>query len=391
MLRATKVRLYPTPEQAEYFNAQFGAVRFAYNKALHIKKQAYIRHGVNLSPRKDLKPLLAVAKKSRKYAWLKEYDSIALQQALINLDSAFSNFFNPRLTARFPTFKRKLGRQSSYHCVGIKVLDRAIKIPKLSLVEARIHRDINGEVKSITISRSATGKYYASILCEDGQDPPKKFSLINRVTGYDMGLSHYVIPSNGDKVNNPRHLINARGNLRRKQKSLSRKQKGSANRRKARQQLSALHERVANARADFQHKLSRAIVDENQAVIVETLKSANMMKNHKLARAIGDAGWHSFITKLHYKAAETGVHLVKLDQWFASSKTCHCCEHTMPEMPLHKRIWQCPVCDVEHDRDVNAAINIQRKGMMELCAAGLVVHSAHGGQRKSVTQTVAAY
>lgn len=389
MLRATKVRIYPTPEQAEFLNAQFGAVRFAYNKALHIKKQAYQRHGVSLSPRKDLKPLLAVAKKSRKYSWLKEYDSIALQQAVINLDVAFSNFFNPKLKASFPAFKRKHGRQSSYHCVGIKVIDGAIKIPKISPIEARLHREITGTLKSITLSRSATGKYYASILYDDGAETPAKPVQISSVTGLDMGLSHYIIKSNGEKTPNPRHIINASRNLRRKQKALSRKKKGSANRRKARLQLAGIHERVANARADFQHKLSRTIVDENQAVIVETLKAANMMKNHSLARAIGDAGWAGFITKLEYKAAEKGVHLVKLDQWFASSKTCHCCGHKMPEMPLNKRIWQCPECGVEHDRDINAAINIECKGILELQAAGLVV-SAHGGQRKSVTQTVAA-
>ncbi|ECE8193016.1 transposase [Salmonella enterica subsp. enterica serovar Kottbus] len=389
MLRATKVRIYPTPEQAEYLNAQFGAVRFAYNKALHIKKHAYQRHGVSLSPRKDLKPLLAVAKKSRKYAWLKKYDSIALQQAVINLDVAFSNFFNPKLKARFPAFKRKLGRQSSYHCVGIKVLDSAIKIPKISPIEARLHRETVGTVKSITLSRSATGKYYASILCDDGAEAPAKPALISNVTGLDMGLSHYAIKSNGDKIPNPRYLINASRNLRRKQKALSRKKKGSANRHKARVQLAGVHERVANTRADFQHKLSRTIVDESQAVIVETLKVANMMKNHHLARAIGDAGWSGFIAKLEYKAAEKGVHLVKLDQWFASSKTCHCCGHKMPEMPLNKRIWQCPECGVEHDRDINAAINIECRGILELQAAGLVV-SAHGGQRKSVKLTVAA-
>lgn len=389
MLRATKVRIYPTPEQAEYLNAQFGAVRFAYNKALNIKKQAYQRHGVNLNPRKDLKPLLAVAKRSRKYAWLKEYDSIALQQAVINLDIAFSNFFNPKLKARFPSFKRKHGKQSSYHCVGVKVLDGAVKIPKIPAIEARLHREITGTLKSITLSRSATGKYYASLLCDDGMEAPAKPVLISGVTGLDMGLSHYVIKSNGEKTLNPRHIINASRNLRRKQKALSRKKKGSANRRKSRMQLAGVHERIANARADFQHKLSRAIVDENQAVIVETLKAANMMKNHCLARAIGDAGWTGFITKLEYKAAEKGVHLVKLDQWFASSKTCHCCGHKMPEMKLNKRIWQCPECGVEHDRDINAAINIERRGILELQAAGLVV-SAHGGQRKSVIQTVAA-
>ena len=391
MLRATKVRIYPTLEQAEYLNAQFGAVRFAYNKALHIKKHAYKHRGVSLNPRKELKPFLAVAKKSRKYAWLKEYDSIALQQAVINLDVAFSNFFNPKLKARFPAFKRKHGRQSSYHCVGIKVLDGAIKIPKVSAIEARLHREIIGTLKSITISRSSTGKYYAALLCDDGVEAPAKPTLISNVTGLDMGLTHFAIRSDGTKVANPRHLINASRNLRRKQKALSRKKKGSANRRKSRMQLAGVHERIANARADFQHKLSRAIVDENQAVIVETLKSANMMKNHHLARAIGDAGWSGFISKLEYKAAEKGVHVVKLDQWFASSKTCHCCGHKMPEMPLNRRIWQCPECEVDHDRDINAAINIRQKGILELCAAGLVVQPAHGGQRKSVIQSVAAY
>ncbi|PQQ22137.1 transposase, partial [Photorhabdus luminescens] len=183
---------------------------------------------------------LSVAKKSRRYAWLKAYDAIALQQAVINLDMAFSHFFNPKLKARFPAFKRKHGRQSSYHCVGVKVLDGAIKIPKLSPIEARLHREMTGEVKSITLSRSATGKYYASILCDDSMAAPEKPSLITQMTGLDMGLSHYAIKSSGDKMANPRHLINAGRNLRRKQKALSRKQKGSANRRKARQRLAAV-------------------------------------------------------------------------------------------------------------------------------------------------------
>ncbi|MHA3729659.1 RNA-guided endonuclease InsQ/TnpB family protein, partial [Yersinia enterocolitica] len=336
---------------------------------------------------KHIQPLLPIAKKSHSYSWLKQADSNSLQVALQNLDQAFKNFFEKR--AKYPRFKRKHGSQSSYHCSSLKITADTIKIPKISAIRANIHREIVGKVKSITITRSATGKYYASILCDNGIETPAKPSKISRVMGMDMGLSHYAIMSDGVKVANPRHLINASRNLRRKQKALSRKQKGSANRKKARIRLAALHERVANARADFQHKLSRAIVDENQAVIVETLKTANMMKNHNLARAIGDASWHSFITKLEYKAVEKGVHLVKLEQWFASSKTCHCCGYKMPEMPLHKRIWRCPECGVEHDRDINAALNIRQKGILELKAAGLVV-SAHGGQRKSVVQTVAA-
>lgn len=147
--------------------------------------------------------------------------------------------------------------------------------------------------------------------------------------------------------------------------------------------MATVHERVANARADFQHKLSRAIVDENQAVIVETLKAVNMMKKPLPSRAIGDAGWHGFITKLEYKATAAGVHMVKLDQWFARLKPCHCCGNKMSELPLHKRIWQCPECGVEHDRDINAALNIRHKDITELQSAELVV-STHGGQRKSV-------
>jgi putative transposase len=386
MKRATKVRLYPTTEQEAFLNAQFGAVRFAYNKALHISRHRYQRHGVSVSIKHDLKPLLAVGKRSRRYSWLKEYDSLALQQAVINLDAAFGHFFKRR--ARFPAFKRKQGKQSSYHPNG-KVLTDAIQLPKMAPIKAIIHRDIIGKVSSITVSRGATGKYYASILCDDGLAAPAKPVLITRVTGCDLGLSHYLIQSSGEKTANPRPLVRASRNLRRKQKALSRKIKGSANRTKARLLVAKCHEHVANARADFQHKLSRTLIDENQAVIVETLKAANMLKNHRLARHIADASWFGFVMKLEYKAEQAGKHLVKIDQWFASTKTCHCCGYKMAEMPLTKRIWPCPACGVEHDRDINAAINIQRKGITELQAAGLVV-SAHGGQRKSVISTVAA-
>lgn len=386
MKRAAKVRIYPDDEQAAFLNAQFGAVRCVFNKALHISRHMYQRHGVSLKPMRDLKSLLAVAKKSRRYHWLKEYDSQALQQGVINLDRAFTNFFQKR--AKFPHFKNKHGKQSSYHPNG-KVLIDAIQLPKMKPIKAVIHREIIGKVSSITVSRSATGKYYASILCDDGKEAPTKPHLITSVIGLDMGLSHYVIKSDGGKENNPRFLVRASDNLRRKQKALSRKLKGSANRTKARLQVAKCHEHVANARADFQHKLSRSIIDDSQAVIVETLKSANMMKNHKLARSIGDASWHSFILKLDYKAEEAGKHLVRIDQWFASSKTCHCCGHKMSDMPLHKRFWICPVCNVEHDRDINAAINIRQKGINDLNAAGFVV-SAHRGLRKSAISAVPA-
>ena len=371
MLKATKVRIYPTPEQAEFLIAQFGAVRFAYNKALYLKSHMYRKHGVTLSPKKDIKPLLAVAKKSRKYHWLKQYDAIALQQSVINLHRAFDNFFNPKLKARYPQFKRRHGKQSSYHCVGVKVLDDAIKLPKMKPVKANIHREISGTVKSITVSLSKTGKFYASILVDDGVKAPKPLQTVSKVTGIDLGLSHFAIESNGRKRANPRFVKRAERNLRRKQRQLSRKAKGSANRAKARLLVAKCHEKVANARADFQHKLSRTLVDENQAVIVETLKSANMMKNRKLAKHIADAAWHTFVNKLEYKLKEQGKYLVKLDQWYASSKTCHCCGHKMEEMPLSVRTWDCPSCGTtDIERDLNAALNIRDKGILELKAAG---------------------
>jgi len=251
------------------------------------------------------------------------------------------------------------------------VLDGAIKLPKMQPVKVNVHREIIGVVKSITVSLSKIGKFYASILVDDGVATPSPIHTIGKVVGIDLGLSHYAIGSNGEKTANPRFVKRAEKNLRRKQRQLSKKAKGSANRAKARLMVAKCHEKVANARADFQHKLSRTLIDENQAVIVETLKSANMMKNRKLAKHIADASWYSFVLKLEYKAKEQGKYLVKLDQWYASSKTCHGCGHKLEEMPLSVRKWDCPSCGVtDIDRDLNAALNIRDKGILELKAAG---------------------
>ncbi len=374
MITATKVRIYPTPEQAGFLNRQFGAVRFCYNKALWLMRTQYKRHGLKLRAKHDIKPLLAVAKKSRKYHWLKDFDSMALQQAVINLDTAFANFFNPALRARFPRFKSKRGKQSSYHCTSVSTGDRWIKIPKLDRIKARIHREIVGRVKSITLSRTPTGKYYASILIDDGQKAPVPVQTLDRVIGIDMGLTDLCITSDGVKIPNPRFLKRAATNLRRKQKALSRCQKGSRGRAKARLLVAKAHERLANARADFQHKLSQQIIGENQAVIVETLNIQNLLKNRTLAKHIADVGWHSLITKLAYKAERGGKHLVKIDPWFASSKTCAGCGNKVESMPLNVRSWDCPACGATGiDRDINAAINIRQQGLLKLRAEGLSV------------------
>lgn len=391
MIKATKVRIYPTPEQAEFLNRQFGAVRFAYNKALHIISSQYKRHGTKLNAKRDMKPLLAVAKKSRKYHWLKGFDSIALQQAVINLDKAFNNFFDPKLPARYPKFKRKHGKQSSYHCMSVSCGDDWIKIPKMGPIKARIHRKVEGRLKSITLSRTVMGEYYASLLHEDGAEAPAPIQSLDEsaVLALDMGLTHLVIDSGGKKTPNPRFLKKASANLRRKQKALSRCKKGSKGRAKARLLVAKAHQRLTNTRADFQHELSRAIVDENQAVIVETLKVKNMLKNRKLSKHIADASWTGLIQKLEYKAKEQGKHLIKIDQWFASSKTCSCCGHKLDDLPLTIRQWQCPACSAQNDRDINAALNIKAQGILKLKAEGLSV-SANGGKRQSGHAPVAA-
>ena len=391
MRKATKVRLYPTVEQQVLLDRQFGAVRFVYNKALHIMSHRYRFHRDSLRASRDIKPLLSVAKRSRKYAWLKDFDSMALQEACRNLDTAFKNFFNANHPARYPAFKRKHGKQGSYHCTGATSFgEDSITIPKIGRIPAVIHREIKGELKSITVTKTATGKYFASILIEDNATEVESISELDveAIRGIDVGLTHLFAFDTGSKEANPRYLKRAQDNLRRKQKSLSRKKKGSSNRAKARLAVAKCHEKVANARNDFQHKLSRRLVDENQAIVVETLKVKNMMKNRRLSKAIADASWHSQIEKLSYKARQAGKHLVKIDQWFASSKTCSCCGNKIENLPLNIRAWTC-ACGAVHDRDTNAAINIKQQGILKLRAAGHVV-AAHGGLRKTDSLSAAA-
>lgn len=378
MIRATKVRLYPTPEQVEFLNRQFGSVRFVYNKALHIKSLFYKRTGVSLSPIKDLKPMLSVAKKSRKYHWLADMDSMALQQAVLNLGVSFKNFFEGR--SEYPRFKSRHGEQSSYHCTGLSTGENWVKIPKVKQpIPAIIHREIKGKIKSVTVSRTVTGKYFASILVDDGVVAPEpEAAAEDQVIGIDLGLKHYYTDSDGTKVDNPKFLANALRNLRIKQKTLSRAAKGSASRAKARLAVAKAHERVTNARNDFLHKLTRRLVDENQAIIVETLKVKNMVKNRKLSRQISDAAWGKFNLFLAYKAVDAGKHSIKIDPWYPSSKTCSCCGLKREEMGLSVRIWTCEGCKTVHDRDENAATNIKSQGLIVMKAAGLVVSANRG-------------
>lgn len=390
MFKATKVRLYPTAEQKAALAFQFGAVRWAYNYALDWRSKAWKENGEGVTRRMTLDKLVEL-KREKATAWLKEADSQTLQQSLMHLDTAFERFFNKQ--ARYPKHKNKRGKQSISYPQRVKVVtSNSLYLPKVGNVKAVLRREITGKIKTVTVSRSLTGKYYASVLCDDGEPMPKAISDMDEesVIGVDMGLSHLLITSEGYKEGNPRFLEQAEANLRRKQRSLSRKVKGSANRNKARILVAKVHERVTNARNDFQHKLSKRLIDDNQAVCVETLKVKNMLKNRKLARHIADASWSELIRKLDYKAVWTGKHLVQVDQWFASSKKCSVCGTIAEAMPLDVRVWECKSCGHEHDRDINAARNIRQQGILKLKAAGLSV-SACGGLHKTGVFPAAAW
>lgn len=373
MLQITKVRIYPTREQEQFLNGQFGAVRFCYNTAVALKRDFYRKKGVSLSVIKEIKPLLSVAKKSRKYGWLGQYDSISLQEAVRHADAAYQRFFKKQ--ARFPKFKSKREKQSSYHCTSVSVSGKSIKIPKCTQIRAVIHRPIEGKIKSITVSRDRVGDYFASVLSETEEKHPEIVKTVeeSKVLGIDVGLKDYSTDSNNHTVDNPKELRKAQRNLRKVHKSLSRKQKGSKRRSKAIKRLAKTYRKVTRRREDFQHKVSKQMVDENQAIIAERLKIKNMMHNRRLARAIADAGWNAFLQKVKYKAERAGKVFAQVDTFYPSSKTCYHCLYKYDGLTLSMRQWVCPQCNTLNLRDYNAALNIKREGIVHLKAEGLSV------------------
>jgi putative transposase len=320
-------------------------------------------------------------------AWLQDADSQVLQQVVRNLDRAFQNFFAKR--ARYPRFKRKHGRQSIQYPQRVKLAGARVYLPKVGWVNAVVHRGIAGHIKTVTVSKTATGKYFAALLTEDAAPTPAPAQEVSTVVGVDLGITDIVVTSDGWKSGNPRHMVRAEQNVQRKQRQLARKQKGSHNWEQARLFVAKAHERVRDARNDWQHKLTRRLADENQAVVVEHLAVKNMLRNRHLAKAIGEAGWSNFVAKVQYKLARKGGHLVTVDRWFASSKRCSQCGTVREALSLTQRFWQCLPCGALHDRDVNAAQNVLQQGILTLKAAGLTV-SACGGMRKSALGAVAA-
>lgn len=365
MLTTTKIRIYPNAKQEEALAKAFGCARWYWNNSLAETQKVYQETGKGLGQFALNKRLPALKKE---YEWLAETHSQVLQSVSLNMSRAFVNFFERR--AKYPNFKSKHGKQSIQYPQGVKIVEgRKIFLPKLGHVKAVVHREIIGTIKTVTVSRNQAGHYFASVLTKTGVVAPD-VSFDGKMIGIDVGLTHLAVTSDGSKFDNPRHLAKAAKNLKRKQQKLSRKVKGSNARNKARTLVAKAHEHTANARKDWLHKLSRRIVDENQVIAVEDLAVANMMKNHCLAKSIGDAGWGMFTSFLEYKAERAGKGFIKVNRYFPSSKACSCCMHVQSSMPLNIRSWRCDKCGVLHDRDINAAQNIRFEAQ-RMIAAGI--------------------
>ena len=359
--RAFKYRFYPTDEQAAELSRTFGCVRLVYNKALEERTSAWYGEQRRISYVQS-SAALTQWKKTGELAFLSEVSSVPLQQALRHLQGAFGNFFAKR--AKYPRFKsRKKSRASAeYTRSGFTFRDGRLTLAKMvEPLDIRWSRPLpdGAQPTTVTVSRDSAGRWFVSLLCEDLIAPAA--ARANAV-GIDAGITSLVTLSTGEKVTNPRHERRDRDKLAKAQRKLSRKAKGSANREKARRRVAKVHARIADRRRDFLHKLTTRLVRENQTVVIEDLTVRNLLKNHKLARAISDAAWTELRSMLEYKCAWYGRELVVIDRWFPSSKLCGNCGTVAAKMPLNVREWRCD-CGTVHDRDVNAAKNILAAGL----------------------------
>jgi len=355
-----KFRIYPTEEQKTFFEKHFGCVRFIYNYLLNLRMEAY-KNDKTVSGF-EAKRYIAKLKKE-KYKWLSEVNSQSLQEAAIDLDKAYRRFFNK--LGDYPSFKKKANRQRFKIPQHFYLSKKGyLRVPKLkSRVKINVHRKIEGPINQITISKTPTGKYFASFNCtiDKNKVTVKKDNRVDKI-GIDLGIESFIVTDKGLKIKAPSFLRTLERRLRAAQKSLSRKKKYSANYNKQRIAIAAVHEKISNQRQDFTHKLSFKITDENQAIYLEDLNVKAMVRNHHLSKSISDAGWGEFTRQLKYKSIWRDKELVQIGRFEASSKVCNVCDWKNKDLMLSQRKWLCQECETFHGRDINAAKNILKIG-----------------------------
>ena len=365
-IRGFKYRFYPTIEQKIQLAQNFGCTRFVYNWALALRTDSYYQENKSLSYH-DTSNALTKLKKEPEKSWLKKVSSVPLQQGLRHLNTAFKNFFAGR--TKYPRFKKKNNRQSmTYAASAFKWQDGQLTLAKMSHpLKIKWSRKFNGEPTTVTISKDPSGRYFVSFLVEEELEQWEK---TDEKLGIDLGIKDVVVTSKGFGSGNPKYLRKYEARLKKLQRRLARKQKGSNNRYKARLKVAKLHAKIADCRRDFLHKLSTKLVRENQSIFTETLAVKNMMANYKLAKAIADCSWGEFLRQLQYKCEWHDRTLGAIDRWFPSSKRCNRCGHVLDRLSLDIREWQCPSCNKINQRDYNAALNILAVGQTVL-ASGL--------------------
>lgn len=360
MQKGIKFRIYPNKEQKNLINRTLGCCRLVYNKGLSMRNDAYV-NGDRIGY-VQTSAMMTALKKTEDFAFLKEVDSIALQQSLRDLDRAFVNFFQKR--ASKPSFKSKHNNHQSYRTINqgdnIRIVGRYLKLPKLGYVKVRQSMEA-GRIHYVTIERTPTGKYFAVLNVEfEPQPMPNNGGTV----GIDVGIKSFYTDSNGNVVDNPKYLEKSMRKLIREQRKLSRKQKGSRNRNKQRVRVALVHEKITNQRNDFLQKESTKLIRENQTICIEDLHVKGMIRNHRLAQHIASAAWSKFFDMLDYKAVWYGNDIQRVPTRYPSSQTCSVCGYKNPLVKnLTARVWECPNCHAVHDRDKNASDNILNKGL----------------------------